>query len=110
MDCGTCGTDRAAIVRFTPTKYGMLEQCDLCSRVKVSDGASPDIYLGSKGGLQTEENIQDPKTRQPISFSSKREKAAAMKRLNLEQAPSSEAHHGSRPAFEGPRGKRKFFT
>lgn len=97
MKCNTCGSDTAAIIRIRfDRELGKLEQCDRCSSVCARDGAQPDVSLISKGGLQTDMNLCDPKTREPIPFSSKREKAAIMKRLHIRQALSAERHHGSR--------------
>lgn len=109
MDCKTCGTDRAAIIRIKFTKEGKVEYCDLCSSLTAREGAVPDIYLGSKGGLQTDENVCDPKQRRAVPYSSKREKAALLKRLGLKQAISSERHHGGRRTYEGP-GRKQYFS
>ena len=96
MNCSGCGTDVAVIVRLTPTVSGLLENCDICSDLKMSAGARPDVYIGSKGGLQTDMNLCDKKTGEPIPFSTKREKAAIMKNLGVVQSSKAERQHGSR--------------
>lgn len=93
MKCDTCGYPYATGVRIGYTDGKRWEYCDHCSDVKFS--AEPDIYLGSKGGIQTDENICDDNGT-PIPFSSKREKAAIMKRLGIRQADSAERWHGAR--------------
>ena len=96
MTCSGCGSTKASILHIVTTESGLLENCDICSSAKAGDANQPDVYLGSKGGIQTCENICDPKTGQPVPFSSKREKKAIMDRLKLRQADSAEKQHGYR--------------
>ena len=57
----------------------------------------PDVYYGYGSGTHTEENICNPKTGQPIPFSSKAEKAAAMKIAGVVEA--GDKIHGVRSNF-----------
>jgi hypothetical protein len=94
MTCGTCLSDkaRAVSVRYREGKWH--DFCDVCSDVRVQ--GLPDVFLGSNGGIQTDDNIRDPKSGEMIPFSTKREKLAAMKRAGVRQAPSAEREHGHR--------------
>jgi hypothetical protein len=96
MKCNTCGTDLAARVRMgIDSKTGKVwEFCDLCGNVPAV--SIPDVYLGSGGGYQTDENLCNPKTGVPIPFSTKREKLAIMKMMNVKQADCAERQHGAR--------------
>lgn len=94
--CDGCGTDEAIVTRTTISGNNLIRSCDICSSVRAGDAGLPDVYIGGKGGLQTCENLCDPKTGNPIPFSSKKEKAAIMKNLHLTQHPSSERRHGYR--------------
>lgn len=96
MHCNTCGSDVAARVRMGIDKEtGKLwEVCDLCAN--VPHFWNPDVYLGSKGGVQTDDCLCNPTTGQPIPFQTKREKAAIMNMLNIRQADSAERQHGAR--------------
>ena len=93
MKCETCGNPYAARVRIGYQKGIKYELCDACGKIPAM--WMPDIYLGTKGGLQTDPNICDDKGNE-IPFSSKREKAAIMKTLGLRQADSAERNSGAR--------------
>lgn len=94
MICGGCGYTLATGVRIGRDNDGTRwEICDHCSNIKFH--GLPDVYLGSKGGIQTDENLCG-KDGKPIPFSTKREKAAIMKHLGVRQADSAEKYHGSR--------------
>lgn len=96
MNCSTCKTTVAARVRGWIDKVTntYVEACDLCSR--IPSFWMPDVYLGTKGGIQTDDNLCNPTTGQPIPFQTKREKAAIMRMLNVRQADSAEHQHGAR--------------
>ena len=92
--CGSCGSSSYYYWRckfdLDNNKY---EECSECSKA-ATPSLSPDVYFDkSKGAFQTDPNICDRKTG-PIPFSSKREKAAILKRLGLREAGDKE--HGSR--------------
>lgn len=78
------------------SKTGKLwEYCDMCAHLPPV--WLPDVYLGGPGGTpRTDENLVNPKTGVPIEFSTKREKAAIMRMLNVRQADSAEHQHGGR--------------
>lgn len=79
----------------------MRSVCDVCGNLPPV--WLPDVYLGGPGGTpRTDPNLCDPKTGREISFSTKREKAAVMKYLGLQQARSAERQHGARNET-GPR-------
>lgn len=106
MHCGNCNTDVAARVQIGFDADGTRwERCDVCDRVPATC-THDDVYFKSNGGVQTDENLCDPKTGVPIPFSSKGEKAAIMKRLNVRQHESAERHHGAR--IEPPTRKTYF--
>lgn len=96
MKCNNCGSTVAARVKMgiDKTTGKLWEVCDICG--KIPPVWLPDVFLGSKGGVQTDENLCNPKTGQPIPFQTKREKAAIMRMLNVRQADSAEHEHGSR--------------
>lgn len=96
MHCNSCNTDVAARVRMGIDKdTGKLwELCDICG--KIPPIWLPDVYLGNKGGIQTDETLCNPKTGKEIPFQTKREKAAIMRMLNLRQSDSAEHQHGAR--------------
>jgi len=96
MVCSGCGNKEAYRTRSIASMGGVIEVCNECGGLRASDTSVPDLYLGSKGGEQTCENICDPKTGEPVPFSSKREKKAVMDKLNLTMHPSAERQHGSR--------------
>lgn len=93
MICTTCDNQHAARLqgRIVDGKY--IEICDACGAAPVW---LPDVYLGSKGGIQTDPQLVNPDTGKEIPFSTKREKAAVMKMLKLRQADQAEKQHGSR--------------
>ncbi len=92
--CETCQSTTYYYWRVRFDNKGVRSQfCSSCF-----DGStpslSPDVYFDpSKGANQTDPNIADRYTG-PIPFSSKREKAAILKRLGLREAGDKE--HGSR--------------
>lgn len=94
MHCNNCNTDLAARVRIiidakTNEKY---EMCDICSNTPPV--WMPDVYLGKDGGIQTNEQLCNPKTGEPIPYQTKREKAAIMNMLKVRE--SGDHEHGSR--------------
>jgi hypothetical protein len=94
MKCEGCGALDAARVRIGINEDGTKwEVCDICGKIPAV--WLPDVYLGSKGGVKTDENLCDRQGK-PIPFHTKREKSAIMKMLGLQQAPQAEHHHGHR--------------
>lgn len=95
MHCNGCSSDLAARVRvvYDDKEKRTFESCDICS--KLAAVWLPDVYLGTKGGVQTDENLCG-KDGKPIPFSTKREKAAIMNMLNVRQANCAEHQNGSR--------------
>lgn len=94
MLCNGCGNDVAARIRGMVGKDGKYyEMCDECG--KVPPVWLPDVYLGSKGGTQIDEQLCNAKG-EPIPFQTKREKAAIMNMLQVRQADSAERQHGFR--------------
>jgi len=92
MKCNGCGNKYAARIKIQYIKNEKIETCDECGANPVW---LPDVFLGNKGGVQTDENLCNEKG-QPIPFSSKREKAAIMRMLKLRQSDSAEHEHGFR--------------
>lgn len=92
--CGTCESTAYFYWRVVvDAKGNRFEECSECSS-RPQPALSPDVYFdSSKGAFQTDPNLCDRYTG-PIPFSSKREKAAVMKRLGLQEAGDKE--HGSR--------------
>jgi len=90
-NCRGCGSTTSYMTR---TYEDGSEICDQCSQIRPS--GLPDIYLGGHGGTQTDENLCDKKTGQPIPFSTKKEKKAIMDKLKYRQHPSAERTHGAR--------------
>jgi len=92
MICSGCGNKHA----YRINSGEGWEICNQCGDLRAGDTCQPDLYLGGKGGIQTCENICDPKTGKPIPFSTKREKKAIMDKLKLRPAASAEKYHGAR--------------
>lgn len=67
-----------------------------CRDCKTGVGGIPDVYFGSKGGIQTEENIADPETGEPIPFWSKASKKAAMDRAGVREGGDISIHGTNR--------------
>jgi hypothetical protein len=91
--CTNCGNPKAYGYRCGYSDFGKWEECDGCSSQKFT--AQPDVYLGSKGGIQTDPNICD-KQGNEIPFSCKRTKLAAMKEAGVRQSSLAEKQHGAR--------------
>ncbi len=92
--CETCqSTDYYYWRTQIDDKGNRSQYCSSCFTGSVPS-LSPDVYFDrSKGANQTDPNLHD-RYNGPIPFSSKREKAAIMKRLKLREAGDKE--HGSR--------------
>lgn len=91
--CQGCGATAYNYWRVGFTKEGRFEQCSECSKM-ATPSLSPDVYFDrSKGAFQTDPNLCD-RYSGPIPFSSKREKAAILKRLGLQE--DGDKKHGSR--------------
>jgi hypothetical protein len=91
--CKTCGATDYYFWRVVHAEGDSYESCSECSSGRMPS-LSPDVYFdGSKGANQTDPNLVDRYTG-PIPFSSKREKAAILKRLGLREAGDKE--HGGR--------------
>jgi hypothetical protein len=95
MHCNGCNSDIASRTRTGISGGKLWEVCDICG--KIPPVWNPDVYLGNVGGSeQTDENLCNPTTGVPYPFSTKREKAAIMRMLHLQQAESAEHVHGAR--------------
>ena len=92
--CKSCGTSDYYYFKLCVNDKGdSYEECSNCSRGPMPS-LSPDVYFDAKKGTnQTDPNLCDRRSG-PIPFSSKREKAAVMKRLGVREAGDKE--HGSR--------------
>jgi len=90
LHCDTCGTDEA--YRAHLNEYGWV--CNVCAHIPSL--WMPDVFVGSKGGIQTDDQLVEPGTNDSIPFSSKREKAIILKRLGLKQSILAEHNHGGR--------------
>lgn len=91
--CGTCGAISYHYWRVTFANGERWESCSECSK-EGTPNLSPDVYFDrSKGANQIDPNLCDRYTG-PIPFSSKREKAAIMKRLGLQE--DGDKKHGAR--------------
>jgi len=93
MVCDTCGNKHAARLRIGYHNDVRYELCDECG--KIPSVWLPDVFLGGKGGIQTDETLCG-KDGIPIPYSTKREKAAIMKMTGVRQATGAEWNHGSR--------------
>lgn len=104
MVCNGCQNPYAYKVQVFQTETGSFaECCDRCGGFQAS--GTVDVYYPYGSGVHTEENIADPKTGQPIPFSSKREKWEAMRKAGVHEAADS--HHGARPRSDMHSSSRK---
>ncbi len=91
--CKGCGSVNYYYWRMVIDKGERYEQCSECSRT-ATPSLSPDVYFDGKlGANQIDPNLCDRYTG-PIPFSSKREKAAILKRLGLQE--DGDKRHGGR--------------
>lgn len=92
--CKTCNSTDYYYWRFLIDSKGIsYEECSECSK-RSTPNLSPDVYFDkSKGAFQTDPNICE-RNGNRIPFSSKREKAAILKRLGLREA--GDKIHGAR--------------
>ncbi len=92
--CATCGSSTYYHWVVKIDKDGIRsEYCNDCTKMLIPNLA-PDVYFDkSKGANQTDPNLHD-RYNGAIPFSSKREKAAILKRLGLREAGDKE--HGAR--------------
>lgn len=91
--CSTCGATNYYHWGKVYTSDGDFETCSECSK-EGTPTLSPDVYFDQrKGAFQTDPNLCE-KNGTPIPFSSKREKAAILRRLGLREAGDKD--HGSR--------------
>lgn len=91
--CASCGATNYHYWRVAFYNRERFEQCSECSK-EGTPNLSPDVYFdGSKGAFQTDPNLCE-RNGQKIPFSSKREKAAILKRLGIREAGDKE--HGAR--------------
>lgn len=92
-----------------PVSGALRRYCSGCCSGSTS--ASPDVYYGYGSGTHTEENIAYPngteKAGQPIPFSSKREKAMAMKIAGVHEA--GDRVKGMRRDDMVPANRKKYF-
>ncbi len=84
--------------------------CSSC--VSGSTSASPDVYYGYGSGTHSEENIAypngHPQAGKPIPFSTKREKAWAMKQAGVREC--GDRVKGMRREDMVPANRKKYFT
>lgn len=93
MLCEGCGNKTAVRVRVGYNKDGTKwEVCDECGRVPPV--WLPDVYLESGGGVRTNEALWNREKNKPFEYTTKREKAAIMKMLNVSEA--GDHNHGAR--------------
>lgn len=92
--CGSCNSQTSRIKSTYLNNGTVLYSCDQCSTSTFY--GIPDVVMGPGRGLQTCEHIADPKSGQPIPFSSKRTKLAAMKQAGVQQSQSADRYHGYR--------------
>ncbi len=91
--CKNCGASNYYFWRAVQVGDQMYEKCSECDSGRMPS-LSPDVYFdASKGANQTDPNLVD-RYKGAIPFSSKREKAAILKRLGLREAGDKE--HGGR--------------
>lgn len=92
--CLSCGASDYFYYRaIFGNKGERYDECSQCSKGSIPS-LSPDVFFDkSKGANQTDPNLVD-RYKGKIPFSSKREKAAILKRLKLREAGDKE--HGSR--------------
>lgn len=92
--CITCGSQDYYFYRMVIDQSGnRFDECSECSSGRMP-ALSPDVYFdGSKGANQTDPNLCG-RDGGPIPFSSRREKAAIMKQLGLQEG--GDKKHGAR--------------
>ena len=105
MLCNGCHSMTSNRTRTGYTDGVRWEHCNIC--MTLPQFGQPDIFLGGKGGIQTDENLCGDDG-QPIPFSTKGEKAAIVKKLGLRQSESAERQHGSRN--ESHLHRKKYFV
>jgi hypothetical protein len=106
-NCSGCDKsfDEVSLKRMVIDNGETFKWCrDCCS---PSMTAIPDVWYGYGSGTHTEENIADPKTGKPIPFSSKREKAEAMKIAGVKEA--GDRVKGYRREDMVPQNRKKYF-
>ena len=89
--CNSCGR-QAHHIRVKYVENKKIDVCNNCERLTYP--RVYDCFIGGRGEVQYQENIADPKTGNPIPFSTKRQKAAILKRLNITEA--GDRKHGAR--------------
>lgn len=99
VDCAGCNRfideDKIRLRRIVTSDTGRFDKyCSDC--VKGITGVK-DVWYGYGSGTHIEENICDPATGNPIPFSSKSEKYAAMQKAGVVEA--GDRIHGSRSNF-----------
>lgn len=110
-NCSVCNQSFDVVsLRRMVVRDGQIDRfCSGC----VSGGgtATPDVYYGYGSGTHTEENIAypngHPQAGQPIPFSSKREKALAMKMAGVREA--GDRVKGMRSEDMTPQKRKKYF-
>jgi hypothetical protein len=106
MNCRGCGNKAAYHTRSYVDRSGIQEVCNVCGDLSLADSAVPDVYLG-KGGKNFA-NLCDDMGR-PYEISSKRQKAAVMKKLGVSEAGDTVngAPYGTKTWIEGSREHRR---
>lgn len=82
--CAGCGATEDFVFYRITVKNEPLVYCRSCHSGKLR--GKGDVYYGYGSGEHTEENICDPKTGEPIPFSSPRGKQEAMKIAGVVEA------------------------
>lgn len=89
-NCDVCGKsfDDVSLARMVVDSGSIYKYCRSCCSPAAT--AIPDVYYGYGGGVNKEENIAypsgHPQAGQPIPFSSRREKAEAMRIAGVREA------------------------
>lgn len=100
-DCFRChrfiDEDTVKLKRIVTNDGGKWEK--YCNDCITGNPVVRDVWYGYGSGTHTEENICDPQTGQPIPFSSRAEKYAAMQRAGVVEV--GDRVHGARTTFTG---------
>ncbi len=110
-NCSNCNAsfDTVSLRRMVIADGKALRFCSGC--VSGTTPANPDVYYGYGSGTHTEENIAypngHPQAGQPIPFSSKREKAMAMKIAGVREV--GDRVKGMRREDMVPANRKKYF-
>lgn len=104
--CPSCNSSKHHTKLAHFENGNMVWSCSDCQSISISSSYD-DVYLGGRGGVQTDPNIVHPKTGIEIPFQTKQDKAVAMKIAGVKQAASAERQHGFRN--ESHLNRKKYF-